>query len=47
MWYLCAHGVFAGPFLVKKIQAHFKSKSVSVNVKYIDPSYTIRRSVRG
>ncbi len=33
-------------FLVKEIQKHFKSKSFIVNVKYIDPSYLIRRCGR-
>ena len=35
--------MLTGPFLVKKIQAYFRSIGTQVNVKYIDPSYIIRR----
>jgi 6-phosphofructokinase 1 len=31
-----------GPFLKTRIEAHFKKKNMEVNLKYIDPSYTIR-----
>ncbi|MBT3201866.1 MAG: ATP-dependent 6-phosphofructokinase [Phycisphaerales bacterium] len=31
-----------GVFLAGKIKSHFKDRDVSVTVKYIDPSYTIR-----
>ncbi len=31
-----------GAFLKEKIQQHFKSKNLEVNLKYIDPSYTVR-----
>ena len=36
----------AGPFLVKRIQAYFKSRDTKINVKFIDPSYMIRRCAR-
>ncbi len=31
-----------GPFLKAKIENHFRQKGMEVNLKYIDPSYTIR-----
>ncbi|MDP2268920.1 MAG: ATP-dependent 6-phosphofructokinase, partial [Deltaproteobacteria bacterium] len=31
-----------GHFLKKKINAHFQEKGIEINLKYIDPSYTIR-----
>ena len=31
-----------GSFLKKKIEEHFKKRTIPVSVKYIDPSYTIR-----
>ncbi|MHA1566565.1 MAG: ATP-dependent 6-phosphofructokinase, partial [Alphaproteobacteria bacterium] len=31
-----------GPFLAHKIEAHFKEKDLETNLKYIDPSYSIR-----
>ncbi len=31
-----------GPYLVDQIKAHFQTVKMGVNVKYIDPSYTIR-----
>jgi 6-phosphofructokinase 1 len=31
-----------GPFLKTQIENHFKQKNIEVNLKYIDPSYTIR-----
>jgi 6-phosphofructokinase 1 len=31
-----------GPFLKTRIQEHFEHKGTEVNVKYIDPSYTVR-----
>lgn len=31
-----------GPFLKNQIENHFKKKGIEINLKYIDPSYTIR-----
>jgi 6-phosphofructokinase 1 len=31
-----------GPFLKTRIEDYFKKKGMEVNLKYIDPSYTIR-----
>lgn len=31
-----------GIFMKEKIEAHFKSKKIEINLKYIDPSYMIR-----
>ncbi len=33
-----------GIYLRDKIQAHFEAKKIEINLKYIDPSYTIRSS---
>jgi len=31
-----------GPFMKQAIEAHFKSKQTAINVKYFDPSYSVR-----